>query len=423
MSFSINLDTFDVLLDGVPVGSVVESMTFQEEMFLLVPYLQMSIKSSLDYTNTINIKKGSSLDINIKPNEPIKNAITEKYNQTDSVKFTVMDFQLEHNARTTESSIVIFATLNGVDELFNTKKHKYWNEPTSSILSSMFNNISKSSNVIPSNDKMKHIQWFESDIEFANRIIKSSYFSEADYLSHWVSRNKNYRLTNFNNLIGGVDFVIDTNSSAIDYITNPYEAETDSHERASTVDMIPCLGVKLNQLFGSSAHLGASGTVLTSFDQFSSIANTSLINVKGFTAPSMGDYIPIVDSDYSKPSAFKNVPPDSNGITHLNFQRSTVENGIFWQMLTTNVVELTIPYKTIIQVGQSFKIDIDTPSDDEDRDAIVKSNFLRNCKFVVYTLVHSYSEDDKRMWTKIYGVTFGLNKNYDEQNFRYVTNS
>ena len=200
-------------------------------------------------------------------------------------------------------------------------------------------------------------------------------------------------------------------------ITNAEELlQQDPLDLSKQDKMIPCASLTVNNLFGSMGLLGGTGGVLTTINQNQSIHTNTMISIDGFKNDSMGQYIPIQDYDWQKPNIHKFVPSDSNKTTHTNYQRSKMENEIFWKMVSSNSIETVVAFSNKVQLGKSFRIDITKLEDDE----LKQSQFLKGMLFITTALLHTYSKEDERLWTKIYGTTFGLNKNNEEDNMTYV---
>ena len=412
------MEKFTLTIDGYDVKEYLKKLKIVEEMFLLVPYVEFEFESSDLVINNINLKTDSvvSMDVQFAP------SVTDKedaFKREEKLVFKLKDSSIEHNPRTSETYVKCFALLDINSELYNSKKHIYHNQSTSDMFTNIMRKKAKTIEVTPTNDKMKSVQWFESDLEFLNRNVKHSYFSESDYMCQWVSRNVDGHYKSFNQLTNKVDFILDANSRTLDIMSNVTETTTQNQNDQASQDVkIPCGSFLISSLFGSMTMEGGSGGVLSGYDQLSSGNINKGVSVVGFKNHKMGKYIPILDHEWGRVTKHKNVPQDFNGITHDNYQKSKMENDMFWSMVSSNSINTVVGFNTKVHVGKCFRVDVNkfNESDQESQ-----SSFLRDTLFVVGSLVHSYSSEDEKLWTRIYGVTFGLNKNDDETKFRYIT--
>lgn len=402
----------------------IKDLEIREEFFSFIPSLFARFRFPEVYNGKMNLTKGTKFTIKLTPHDTDSDSDGE-VDQSVSLNFSVMDFEIMHNPRASEAEVTLFAIHEKCNNLFlNGTRHRITQGNTSKVITDTLQSSGyKVESSASTTDSMNWIQLNETDLRFVKRLIKHSYMGGRDFLVSYADRFGIASVTSINSLTNGRDSIIrfDATSTDIDKINDKdLKNGLDGLNPTSANMSIPCSLMFKRDHHGSITLFGGSGSLIKGFSNFTSSFRTENIGLDVYDNDSMGKFMPVKDSDFGKPNSSRFVPWADNGIVFKEYHKAIDLNSQFWNLMFLNSIEFTCKYYDHIKLGSAFQVDIDDRSNENVTNK--RSTYLTDKTFVISSLVHTFDSEQGRLWTKVFGSSFGLDihENMPEGKFNYV---
>jgi hypothetical protein len=397
-------------------------LEIREDLFSFIPNIYAKFKFPQEFNSRLNLTKGSKFLISLVPWE-LSEDEEGKYNSQVDITFSVMDFDSIFNPRTSESVISIFGIHSKCKDMFiNGTKHRIHQGNSSEVIGSLLDQsgytLTKSAST---SDPMNRIQLNETDLRFLKRTLQRSWMGGRDFLVAYADRFGEAVVTSVNSITSSEHIRFDATAIDLDQVNEKDSRKAfDGLDSSKAESSIPCSVVTKRDLHGSITLFGGSGSVVKGFSNATSSFKGSNHGLDFFDNDTMGKWMPVKDSDFGKPSSNRFVPWADNDIVFSDYHKALDLNAQFWNTMNLNSIEFVCKYFDNIRIGKPFYVRMDNMEDEDVRNK--QSTYLLDRTFIISSLVHTFESDQGKLWTKVYGSSFGIDKheNTAEGKFNYV---